>query len=229
MADVLPPEGAEAGERQRAPIGEDRMTPDPLRFPLSKQEGEKLRDCAGYAHGGSVFTWAPATMERLSRRGLVRQARGNVAGYDGLPGWVPTEAGYAALEALGLPSFRPAPSPTKDITTTEQQGQQLGEALLQVAPPRSASTDISEAAAALSPASLDRDELGRAAYDAACRTCAAIPGMPPRQEVPWEAMDEMMREVWRAAGEAAARLVQAAPMPDRDALGRATPPLPEAG
>ena len=74
---------------------------------LSKLEREKLRDCASYRLQGSIFFMAPATMERLRQKGLVTEGRGRAGGYDDVPGWVPTEAGYDVLDSLGMSHLRP--------------------------------------------------------------------------------------------------------------------------
>jgi hypothetical protein len=78
---------------------------------LTKLERDKLRDCATYRLGGSIFFMAPATMERLRRKGLVREARGSAGGYSSVPGWEPTEAGYGVLDAMGAAYLRPKPPP----------------------------------------------------------------------------------------------------------------------
>jgi hypothetical protein len=50
----------------------------------------------------------------------------------------------------------------------------------------------------------DRDELGRAAYDAADRACRESNPLIASREAPWQELAEVTKEVWRAAGEAAA-------------------------
>jgi hypothetical protein len=50
----------------------------------------------------------------------------------------------------------------------------------------------------------DRDELGRAAYDAADRACRESNPLIASREAPWQELAEVTKEVWRAVGEAAA-------------------------